>query len=268
MIKKITILGMILILSICGLSGCLGPQTTDYFDGEYDTDENTVLKVTTINGQIEINVWDGEMVLLNAIKKSRIGQDELDKVEINVLESENLIEIEAEYTGSRSTTPSVDMNIKVPQNVSIESVKTSNGDIQISGVKGNISATTSNGAIVIENIEGYVSATTSNGNLEVKDTTGIKDLKSSNGRINTEIFDFTDNISISTSNGRIDVYINPMLNADIEMTTSNGQISLSGITLNVTKSENKHITGKLGLGGNMIDIHTSNGNIYLRKLEV
>jgi DUF4097 and DUF4098 domain-containing protein YvlB len=268
MIKKLMILGMVLILGICGLSGCLGPQTTDYFNGEYDVTEDTILKVTTFNGQIEINFWDGETVSFNAIKKSRLGQDELDKAEINVLESDDLIEIVAEYVGTRSTTPSVDMNIKIPKNVTVEYVKTSNGAILINEVKGNISVTTSNGDIEIENIKGYISASTSNGRIDVKDTTGVKDLKTSNGRIYAEIFDFIDDITISSSNGGIEIYINPQLNADIEMTTSNGQISISGISLNVTNSEDKHIVGKLGLGGNKIDIHTSNGNIYLRKLEV
>jgi len=265
--KKELMIVFMLIFIIGGINGCLGPQATDYFNGEYDVNENTILKVTTFNGQIEINVWDGEKVSLNAIKKSRFGQDELDKAEINVFESENLIEIEAEYVGQRSSTPSVDMNIKVPQNITLEYVKTSNGAIQISGVKGNISATTSNGDIDIDDIEGYISAITSNGRIEVKDTTGIKDLKSSNGRIYAEVFDFKDDIIISTSNGGIDVYIYPFLNADIEMTTSNGQISISGISLNITSSEDKHIVGKLGSGGNKIDIHTSNGNMYLRKLD-
>ena len=266
--QKIMIIGLFLIFVIGGFSGCLGPTATDYFNGEYDVTENTILKVTTFNGQIEVNFWDGEKVSFNAIKKSRFGQDELDKAEISVLESDNLIEIKAEYVGSRLSTPSVDMNIKVPQNVIIDSVKTSNGAIQIAGVKGKLTATTSNGDIDIEDVEGYVSATTSNGRIEVKETSGINNLETSNGRIYAEIYDFIEDISISTSNGDIDVYINPLLNADIEMTTSNGKISLSGISLNVTNSEDKHIVGKLGDGGNKIDIHTSNGNIYLRKLEI
>jgi DUF4097 and DUF4098 domain-containing protein YvlB len=101
----------------------------------------------------------------------------------------------------------------------------------------------------------------------VSGTTGIKDLQSSNGLINTEIFDFQDDISISTSNGAITVYINPSLNADIDMETSNGQISITGMMLNFSTSEEKHKAGRLGDGGNELEIKTSNGNIYLRKLE-
>jgi len=266
--KQLSIVVLTFMLLIVGLAGCFEPQSTDYFNNEYEANENTVLKVTTINGQIEIYNWDGDTVSLNAIKKTRLEREELDKVEINVNEIDNIIEIEAEYTGQRSTIPTVDINIKVPSYVTIDTVKTSNGAIQISDTKGNITAQTSNGAIIIEKVDGYVQATTSNGRIEIKQTTGIRNLHTSNLGINAEILDFQENISISTSNGAITLYINPSLNADLEMTTSNGEISIAGLSLNLTLDEEKHRIGKLGEGGNKISISTSNGNIKIHDLEL
>ena len=266
--KQLLIVGLTLVLLALGLTGCLGGQHTDYFDGEYEANENTVLKVTTFNGQIEIYTWENDTVSLNAIKRSTISREELDNADINVDESDDQIEIKALYTGQRTTQPSVDMNIKVPSYVAVDTVTTSNGAIIIEDAKGNISAYSSNGAITIENVDGYVAATTSNGRIEVTGTTGIKNLHSSNGVINTEIYDFQENITISTSNGGITVYINPSLNADIEMETSNGQITISGITLNLKTDEEKHKEGTLGDSGNKIFIQTSNGNIKLYELEV
>jgi hypothetical protein len=266
--KQLLIVGLTLVLLTIGLTGCLGGQYTDYFDGEYEANENTVLQVTTFNGQIEIYTWDNDNVSLNAIKRSRISREELDNADINVDESDNKIDIEALYKGQRTTQPSVDMNVKVPSYVTVDTVKTSNGAIIIEDAKGNITADTSNGAITIENVDGYVAATTSNGRVEVKGTTGIKDLHSSNGEINAEIYDFQENIVISTSNGRITVYINPSLNADIKMETSNGHITISDITLNLTTNEEKLKEGTLGDGGNEIFIQTSNGNIQLYELKV
>jgi DUF4097 and DUF4098 domain-containing protein YvlB len=265
--KQYTIIGIFIVFIVCVLSGCFGAQSTDYLNEEFEANENTVLNVSTINGQIEIYAWDGETISLNAVKKSSFGQEELDNIEISVLESGDQIEILAVYTGHRTTTPSVDMNIKVPRSVTVQSATTSNGAIQISGIKGDVKATSSNGAIIIENVDGYVSATTSNGRIEVKGTTGIKDLKSSNLGIYAEVFGFQDNVSISTSNGKITVYLNPSLNADIEMTTSNGRITISGLSLDLTVSEEKHKSGKLGVGGKNINITTSNGDIKLLKLD-
>jgi hypothetical protein len=264
--KQFLIIGITLLLIVVGLSGCLGPEVTEYFNEEYAANTNTVLKVTNINGQIEIYAQDGDTVTVDAIKRTRQGRDELEKIEINVTESDNEINVEAKYLGVGSVRVSTDMNIKAPSYVTVDTVTTSNGAVQISGVKGNISAHSSNGAIVIEDIDGYVKASTSNGNIDIEDTTGIGDLETSNGRINTEIYDFKENITISSSNGKITVYINSDLNADIEMITSNGEISISGISLELTKSEEKHIEGKLGDGGNKILIQTSNGDIVLNKL--
>jgi DUF4097 and DUF4098 domain-containing protein YvlB len=266
--KQLWIVGTVLVMLTVGFCGCLGSEVTDYFNDEYEANENTVLKVTTLNGQIEINDWDGETISLNAIKRTRLGREELDKAEIIVTETDNLIEIEAKYTGEKSTTPSVDMNIKVPKYVTIDSATTSNGAIQISGTKGNTTAHSSNGAILLENVDGYVKATTSNGRIEITGTTGIRGAQSSNLGISAEVFDFQENITIGTSNGGITVYLNPSLNADIEMTTSNGHITISGLSLNLTISEEKHKEGKLGEGGYTLNIHTSNGNINLYKLEI
>jgi len=266
--KKLLLVWLMLVFLAVGLTGCLGGRHTDYFDGEYEVNENTVLKVTTFNGQIEIYTWDNDTVSLNAIKRSTISREELDNVDINVDESDNQIEIEVLYNGQRTIQPSIDMNIKVPSYVTVDNVTTSNGAIIIEDVVGNIIADSSNGEITIENVDGYISATTSNGRIEVTGTTGIKNLHSSNGAIITEIYDFQENITISTSNGGITVYINPSLNADIEMETSNGQITISDITLNLTTDEEKHKEGTLGADGNKISIQTSNGNIRLLELEV
>jgi hypothetical protein len=50
------------------------------------------------------------------------------------------------------------------------------------------------------------------------------------------------------------------------MTTSNGIVTVEGITLNIQLLEEAHVIGSLGSGGHNLDIHTSNGNILLNKL--
>jgi len=269
MYKKFFVFIISIILIFIGLSGCLGNRYTDYFNGEYEVNENTLLKVSTINGQIEILGSNEDKIILNAVKKSNFGRDELDYVEIDVDELENEIIIEAYYTGDRVSQPSVDMNIKIPDYVIVDQVSTSNGVIQISNVKGDIDARTSNGGIFIDNVEGFVKATTSNGKIEVEDTTGVKDLKSSNLGIEAEIFDFMDDIEISTSNGGITLFINSALDADLDISTSNGFITIDDdLDIVMSLSEEKQKEGQLGIGGDEIYIHTSNGNIKIYKLDI
>jgi DUF4097 and DUF4098 domain-containing protein YvlB len=81
-----------------------------------------------------------------------------------------------------------------------------------------------------------------------------------------EIFYFTEDISISSSNGKVVVYILPSLNATIDMQTSNGDVSVSGVTLDKSLDQDKHVTGTLNGGGYKIDISSSNGDVELKKL--
>ena len=63
--------------------------------------------------------------------------------------------------------------------------------------------------------------------------------------------------------------INPALNADLDISTSNGYITIdSDLGLILSLSEEKHKGGQLGDGGDQIDIHTSNGNIKIYKLDI
>ncbi len=265
--KKYIICGIIILFFITGLNGCFGPTTTDYFNASYIVNEQTILTVVNINGQVEITSWDGDNVTINAVKKSSFGQEELDKIDINVTFYGNYLNIQTKYTGLSTIRGSVDMNINVPHNIHIESVKTSNGAIQIANTNGNITTSSSNGGIFINSVDGYISAETSNGRIEVKGTTGIKDtIRTSNGAITVEMADIYDDLIIDTSNGPITVYVNPSLNATIEMTTSNSQITFEGISLDVDLLEQTHVIGTLGSDGHKIDIHTSNGKIQLLKL--
>jgi len=265
--KKSIIGGIIFLLLIAGFSGCVGPQVSEHFDESYLVNEHTILKVININGQVEITGWDSRNVTVNAVKHSSFGQEELDKIEIDVTTLGNYLTIETKYTGSSILQGSVDYDIKVPRNLSIESVTTSNGAILITNSKGDVTIQSSNGAILVDNVNGYVTAQTSNARIEVRNTIGIGDIHTSNGALTIEVADIRDNVSIDTSNAAINVYLNSSLNATIEMMTSNNRITIEGISVNVTLSEDTHVLGTLGSNGKRIDIHTSNAKIQLFALE-
>ncbi|MDY6960228.1 MAG: DUF4097 family beta strand repeat-containing protein, partial [Halobacteriota archaeon] len=161
---------------------------------------------------------------------------------------------------------SVDISIKVPDNVEVEHVKTSNGDIEVVGVSGDTEVICLNGGITVKDIDGYVKASTENGNIEIEGTEGIGDLDCSNGDIDVEVLDIARDIEIKSKNGAIDVYLNPSINADIGASTTNGEISIDDLELVLVSSSRDEIKGKLGDGGSRIEISTENGNINLYEL--
>lgn len=261
-------------LAIAAVSGCTmygpdyGAEDVEYFSGEYEADNNTTLNVTNINGQIEIDSWNGDKVELEAIKRTNYGDEELQKVHIIVNRIDDELKVETKYSAIENVRVSVDMKIKVPENVTVGSIETTNGNIMISNTKGNTTAITTNGNIAISNVEGYITASSSNGALDIQRTTGIGDLSTTNGKIEAHVLDIREDIDIRCTNGGITVYIDPSLDANIEMETTNGHISMNEIELVVTRLESTHVEGVIGEGGNTIDIRTTNGNVNLNKLVV
>ncbi|WP_440951911.1 DUF4097 family beta strand repeat-containing protein [Methanococcoides sp. FTZ1] len=259
-------------IAIAAVSGCtsygpdLGAEEVEYFSGEYDATNNTTLGVLNVNGQIEIDSWDGDTIRLDATKRTYYGEEELEKVHIIVNEINDELKVETKYPSYEGVRVSVDMRIRIPENTTVGVVKTTNGNIVISDTRGNITALTTNGNIAISNVEGYVAATSSNGALDIRRTTGIVDLKTTNGKIEAHILDIKEDIDIRCTNGGITLHIDPSLDADIEMEATNGHISMNEVELVVTRLESTHVEGTIGEGGNKIDIRTTNGNVNLNRL--
>jgi len=77
-----------------GFSGCIqqvgpippdgGDYASEEFRQTYSVDPGTVLKVFNQNGAITVTTWDNENVEVYAFKETQYGQDELNKVSIEV----------------------------------------------------------------------------------------------------------------------------------------------------------------------------------------
>ncbi len=250
------ILVVAVLLVFTAFAGCLSKETgdkivTEGYSGEYNTNQNTTLKVTNINGNIDIVTYEGNTVKLEVEERVSAKEEvQLKKTEVNVTEENNEIIIRTVLDDPIDNEVTVNMDIKVPKYLIVESVKTSNGDV------------------TVKDVNGYPSVSASNGDVLVEGTNGISQIETSNGKVTAEIKDFTENISISSSNGNVVVSILPSLNATISMQTSNGDVSITGLTLDDLVDSGKQASGKLNGGGHSISISTSNGNVELKKLEI
>jgi hypothetical protein len=266
--KQLLILaGILTMLLFSGLNGCIGQFATETITNMYEANDQTVITVSNFNGQVDITGWNGATVMVTAVKKTSVGQADLANINISVTTSDNHLDIKTIYTGPSTTQPSVDMTLKVPYNVTIDTVETSNGPIHLSSTKGDTILSTSNGAIFVNHVTGFVSAATSNAYIEIKGATGVTGAHTSNAAISCEVHAIRDNCSIDTSNAAITVYLNPLLNATVDAATSNAKVTVQGITLNVSLLEETHVIGTLGTDGQRIEVRTSNANMYLYNLQ-
>jgi hypothetical protein len=267
----VLIIGACVILLTVTISGCIQTSESkgwakETFYGDYATDDNTVLIVENVNGDIDITGWSGDRITLDAEEKVEDKYEEqLDDVEINVTLDSNKVIIKAIYTTEKRDVE-VTMTIKVPHAVTLESVKNTNGEIKIFDVKGDCVVTNTNGLINIDDVDGYINAKMTNGDIEIKDTMGIQNVENINGNIKTEIFNLRANVDIINTNGDVAVYILPTMNANLTLKTENGRVEVHSLTLEYSVDDSKLKTGELGLGTYMVNLITTNGNVDLFKL--
>ncbi|MBU1297687.1 MAG: hypothetical protein KKF20_05135 [Bacteroidetes bacterium] len=240
-------------------------ETQEEFLKTYTVQPGTKLELYNRNGSVFVSTWDKDYVEVYAVKRSRYGKRDLGKVKIEVKQNGRLtVRTKSDRFISGV---SVDYEIKLPGDVVVDRVENSNGMIKLEGAKGDARLITSNGSITVKDWDGYIDAKTSNGSIRIFGNTGIDKVETSNGSIEAEISRLgEDNVKITTSNGSIKLYISENINADLEMKTSNSRIQLNDVEILTRNVSKNYIKGKVGKGGNLIFVKTSNGSIDLYKL--
>jgi len=263
-LKTISVFIGLLFLMIM-LAGCSGTKVTEDFYQSYEVKPGTVIEIYNPNGPVTVLGTDQEELEITAVKETYRGRSALEMVEI-FIDIADILVIETLHP-SEVKNVTVNYEVKVPEGVLVSVIDCSNGDINVNQVHGAPKLTTSNGDINVIEVRGTVSARSSNGDLTVANVDGLEHLQTSNGDIEAELIALNDDLEIMTSNGSIDLFINPDLAMEVKANTSNGAISISNLSLETTLQEQTALSGTMNEGGPMLNIATSNGSIALTQLQ-
>lgn len=152
-------------------------------------------------------------------------------------------------------------------------VETHNGSIEVAGHTGDARFKTSNGRVEAEIRDGSADAQSSNGKVGLRFTGKVSSkpirAETNNGSIDIEL-DAARDVRAKTSNSSIQVRLPRDANAEVRAYTSNSNISsdfeVAGMSGSSTSSSSRHrLDGKIGQGGPLLDLETSNGSIRLRS---
>jgi hypothetical protein len=146
---------------------------------------------------------------------------------------------------------SVSYEIFVPQ-VSDLSLKTNNGGITISDVRGQIHFDANNGGVHLKRVVGDVSGGTVNGGIQVELTGAVWD-----GR----------QMELSTHNGGVTVAMPAHYSARIQAETGMGRIQSDFPLPQDANGRTRRLDFNLGSGGAPIHVTTGNGSIRLKRAE-
>lgn len=180
-------------------------------------------------------------------------------------------------------------------------LETTNGKIEVNGAVGKLTAETTNGAIELDGHKGDVRARTSNGRISGEVAKGGVDAHTTNGSVDLALAEIeskepvrveTTNGSINlklaaahevrarTNNSSITVHLPEKSDADLRARTTNARVESdfgrgAGAAVDAAEDDdrdrgsnrkNKSLDLKIGKGGPLIDLSTSNGRIRILKL--
>ena len=226
--------------------------------------QGETIEILGVNGDVEAELSPDSRVHVQATRSGR--RSDPSSVRIEVVEHDGGVTICAVYPtpddarrenecvpggGQMSVNNNdveVDFTIRVPAGVRFEG-STVNGGVQAEGLRSAVVASTVNGDVRVAT-SGTVEASTVNGDIDARMGAGT----------------LTEDVSFSTVNGSIDLSAPASLNADLEATTVNGEID-SDFEVTTRHSMTRHsVRGRIGTGGEDLDLSTVNGRITLRRI--
>jgi DUF4097 and DUF4098 domain-containing protein YvlB len=221
------------------------------------------LRIKANSGDVFITSWDKSEVHIKILGNENARK----KLDFNFDNSDSYVELVAE---SKESFPnwfrnlSLKIEIKVPEKFNTE-VHTSGGDVKLNSVDGNHQLNTSGGDVTCRGFSGMMEVSTSGGDVSLNGNDAPINAHTSGGDIVLDYFGENKGIDLSTSGGDILVKLPSDFNANMELSTSGGDVSCNLTMSNASKLSGHKIVAELNNGGNELIVHTSGGDIDVKK---
>jgi hypothetical protein len=214
------------------------------------------VEITNVNGKIDVQPGEGNAVEIVALKKAKgpspeAAKSALERITIEEDVSPGAIKVNTKLAKSPSGLFNggglqVEYRVRVPAGAEVK-FTTVNGGIELSGLKGHVSAETTNGGVNAREVTGQIEATTTNGGLD------IDLLRVPEGGVKLEC-----------TNGGIKVRLPRDGKATISARITNGGINHGDLPIEASgESNRRRLDARMNGGGPRIDIEGTNGGITL-----
>lgn len=228
------------------------------------------LRISTSDASIHVTTSDRNSVQARVTTEGyKIGEGGLRIVE---QQTGNTVNIEVKFPHETIFSfgyhhRKVEITIEMPKEGNA-TVRTSDGGISLSGLKGDMDLNTSDGSVEVDGVDGALRAHTSDGRIVASGRFDSLSLNTSDGRIEATALGgsrLNGTWDLHTSDGSVVLRVPPTLSANVELRTGDGRIDFDvPITTQGAIGRNR-ISGKLNGGGNLITIRTSDGSIRLGR---
>lgn len=208
-----------------------------------------VISVKNMNGEVTITTWDKNEVTLETLTTGK-EQADLDRTRVVAEVKDDVLTIATELDKGGllgSVQSSVRYRLQVPAGVSLKAIRTTNGGINVSGVRGSVELFTTNGGITAKGLASDAILTTTNGSIsaEVASVAAMRSL------------------SIKTTNGGVVLTLPKDASAKLQARTTNGDISVAQPLTQAEKTR-RFVRGQIGEGGPSVELGTTNGRVVVK----
>lgn len=249
-------------ISVVLTAGAVGPaaaQDTDDFEWEGRLEAGEILEVKGVNGRVEAEPSTGGTAVVRAEKRG--DRNDPREVRIEVVEHGDGVTICAVYphprdenrceagrhweSSVRDNDVRVDFSVRVPPGVRFHG-STVNGDVEI------------------RDLDADVDARTVNGGVEVS-TRGMAEASTVNGSIRATMGRAPDRpVKFRTVNGAIELDLPDDAAVDVDAEWVNGGLETDLPVALTGRISRRHLRGRIGDGGPLMELSTVNGSIRIR----
>ena len=213
------------------------------------------LSLDNVNGKIEITPCGSNFVVITGVKRGT-DRSQLEAVRTDIDSKSDHVTVHTRIPKKKfgwKDDVKVDYTVQVPAGARLDKISSVNGQIVISGIGGDITASTVNGMVQVNDARRNLKLSTVNGTIaaDVKETRAGQ------------------SVSLDTVNGEITVTLPPEPNVRAKGETLNGSMSSDYPELVVKKEfpVGKHLNGSVGDGGCNLKVSTVNGAVAIKKAE-
>jgi len=250
------------------LAGCKGSVATRRTEQFIPVAKSTQVHVTVSTGYISVAAGRKGMVSLKVLRKVRAvwsADSKLKHIKVHVTKKKGLLSIVGKSPSSKGGKKyHMHLRITVPPSTHLV-LKTGDGHINLTNVRGNIVATAKRGEMRARGVTGQVTLTTNEGNITLRGAPRRFGLRTRLGEVNLWLRPETQLVGKSearTESGALTLHASTKLHALITAEAKTDEIK-SAFPLEATKPH--WARARLGRGAPPISLFCQKGILHLKK---
>ncbi|MGH9743784.1 MAG: DUF4097 family beta strand repeat-containing protein [Candidatus Acidiferrum sp.] len=235
----------VLILTTASAAPCSAESKN--FHQSYPLQAGGTFELQNVNGPVEVQGWDRNIIEIDAVKVAREKESDLDRVSIEVDAKPDDVSVVTRYPQNEGVEVAVEYTVRVPHGARVEHIGTVNGTLKVAGVDS------------VEDLH------TVNGNIEVYEGGGNIQARTTNGNVHLELSHFLGQrgMAAATTNGSVFLAVPQDTQANLEARALNGNFYSELPFAQEATMLPREMRGKFGKGGAPIKLNTVNGGIQI-----